>query len=317
VSTRKRILVCGGFGYLGARTAEHLERAEFRVVRGTRREKAPVDREYVGFLHVPFSDKEALERTLLEFDAVVYFATPNEVFCDSHFSDALKASLSNLGHVCAILGATQTPLVYASTVQVYGDALKGDVTEAKSPLPNRDYARVHAACEELLHAHARSTGAPTVVARISNVIGAPPVFADGRWSLLANDFCRQAARTQEIVVKARQDVFRDFVGCLDVTRAMEFLLDKVILREADGIYNVSGEHSLSISTFARLVERVATERCNLPTTTRFCSDFLGNPTQPAFSVSRKRLLSLGFSYAEDLEASIERCLRDALKGPTT
>ena len=95
----------------------------------------------------------------------------------------------------AVADSAVKRLVYMSTVHVYGERMTGGatLTEDMRPEPRAPYAIARLASEHLAAALSRK-GIEVVVLRLTNSMGAPAHPAVDRWTLVANDLCRQGSR---------------------------------------------------------------------------------------------------------------------------
>ena len=105
-------------------------------------------------------------------------------------------------------------LVYMSTMHVYGerDRARGP-RSPRTCAPSRAELRDRAAGLGAPAAGSRATALDLVVLRLTNAVGAPDDPAVDRWTLVANDLCRQGAVDGAARAALRSGVqWRDFVG---------------------------------------------------------------------------------------------------------
>jgi UDP-glucose 4-epimerase len=193
-------------------------------------------------------------------DTVVHLAAMNENEC---MADPRKAALVNtlgtLNVLQAAIDAGVERFVYFSTAHVYGAPLAGLLTEATLPRPTHPYAITHHAAEDFVLAAHDDKKIIGIVVRLSNGFGAPTHPDVDRWTLLANDLCRQAVQTRKMVLRSAGLQQRDFITLEDVGRAVVHLLG--LTREAcgSGLFNLGGENSLSVW---EMTQRIA-DRCKI------------------------------------------------------
>ena len=149
-------------------------------------------------------------------DTVVHLAGPNEVraaadpegtICD------VAAGALRVAKAANVAGVRQ--IVYLSTVHVYGARLRpGSEVDEDTPCePRAAYTIARLAAEQVLAGY---SDAAVVVLRLTNSVGAPGGVDVDRWSLVANDLCRQAATTGRLVLRSDGTQWRDFVALSDV-----------------------------------------------------------------------------------------------------
>jgi UDP-glucose 4-epimerase len=248
------VTVTGAAGYLGGRLVAHLRRAGVAVRPCVRR---PVG--WLGGAQVAADLCTAPLGPLVEgADAVVHLAAPDEVAAaadpDAAVADTVCAA-RRLALAAAAAGVRR--LVYVSTVHVYGAALAPGavVDEATVPEPRHPYGIAHLAGE---HTAASAFG-DLVVLRLANAVGAPAHPDVTRWTLVANDLCRQAATTGRLVLRTHGMQWRDFITVADACRVITAAADPAVL--PPGTYNVASGRPLTIRDVAALVADAAEAIC--------------------------------------------------------
>jgi len=205
----------------------------------------------VGDLAVP---GDAAERLCAGADTIVHLAGPNEVRTAREPQLSLTeliTSTMSLASAARAAGVRRT--VYVSTVHVYGDRLRpGERVDEETPCePCTAYAIARLAAEHVL----RASGPPeAVVLRLTNSVGAPATPAVDRWSLVANDLCRQAALTGRLVLRSDGRQWRDFVALSDVCRIVGDLCQPGVLPH--GTYNLGSGVPMTILEMATVVQEV-------------------------------------------------------------
>lgn len=182
-----------------------------------------------------------------------------------------------------------------STVHVYGHALSAgaEISEETAPRPRDAYAISRLASEHLLAAGA-GPGVETVVLRFTNVVGAPAHASVDRWSLVANDLCRQGTGTGVLRLQSDGLQWRDFLSMEDACRILMSAAGVPIAgagRMPAGTYNVASGHPLTIRALAELVQS-SVERHRGARPPLEAPPPAGAPTEP-WRVSTARLDRLG------------------------
>src|SRR5205085_1729863 len=124
-----------------------------------------------------------------------------------------------LAEGCASSGVGR--LVYLSTMHVYGARIVpgATLTEDMRPEPRSAYGISRLASEHV--AASLAAGAyELVVLRLTNSVGAPYDPGVDRWTLVANDLCRQGAQAGQLELRSSGMQWRDFVPLRSVCAAL-------------------------------------------------------------------------------------------------
>ena len=256
-----RILIPGGFGFVGSRLATHLACAGHRVVLGTRKALPPPEwLPKAEVRQIDWDDTASIRRSCLGIDTVVHAGGMNAQDCTADPAAALAINgLATTRLVWSAVEENVNRFIYISTAHVYASPLTGTITEQTCPNNLHPYATSHLA-GEMAVLHARQQGRiQGIVLRLSNAFGAPMDTASHCWTLFVNDLCRQAVLERTMRLRTSGMQLRDFVGLSEVCRISE----KLILGMGDsvptGIFNVGSGKSLTLLEMAGLIR----ERCGL------------------------------------------------------
>lgn len=307
-----RILITGGFGYLGGRIAVELARKqEFTVRLGSRKVKSSAgwlpDAETVA---MDVLEPGSLSEAMHDVHAVVHLAAMNENECIADPGKAvLVNTLGTLNVLRAAIDAGVERLLYFSTAHVYGAPLTGHISEKTLPRPIHPYAITHHAAEDFVlaaHSEGRIAG---IVVRLSNGYGAPTYPDVDRWTLLVNDLCRQAAHTRKMVLRSSGMQQRDFIALEDVGIAVRHLLGLNREQCSDGLFNLGGEKSMTVWEMTQLIA----VRCKStlgfdPRVVRPESSSNAAPIQH-LRYDCEKLRRTGFNPQGIMEGEIDRTLR--------
>lgn len=252
----KRLLLTGGFGYLGGRIARTLVAEGFDVLVGTRRRDAlpPVWLPHVRPVHLDWQDDSSLRLACTGVSAVIHLAAMNEIDSAKDAVAALHANgVNSLRLLDASIAETVTKFVYFSTAHVYGAPLRGNIDEQSVPRPQNPYAITHKVAEDFVLASHDKRDVHGLVFRLSNGFGAPATHEVNRWTLLVNDLCRQAAVSGAIRLHTAGTQLRDFITLEDVARAVVHGLHLDQDSLGDGLFNLGKGSALSIFDMAMIV----------------------------------------------------------------
>lgn len=251
-----RILITGGFGYLGSRLAQHFaSQGGYDIVLGSRTfQKTPEWLPQAGVINVPWDSLSGLDDVCAGVDVIIQAAGLNAQDCFADPVAALEFNGTATGRLLqAAIRQKVRRFIYFSTAHVYASPLEGLITEATCPTSLHPYATSHRAGEDLVRHALQRDQIEGIVIRLSNAFGAPAHKDANCWMLLVNDLCRQAVETRKLVLRSSGLQQRDFITLEDVCCAAEHLLGLAREQCGDGLFNVGGV-SLSVWEMTRRVE---------------------------------------------------------------
>jgi UDP-glucose 4-epimerase len=255
-----RILVTGGFGFVGGRLALHFAKLGHQIVLGTRHKHTSPDwLPQAEVAIIAWDDMEALERSVFGADVIIHAAGMNAQ--DSAADPIAALAFNGLATSRLVVAASRVGVekfIYLSTAHVYESFLVGTITEDTCPRNLHPYATSHLAGEHaVLSANSRSE-INGIVLRLSNAYGAPVHEGVNCWMLLINDLCRQALATRKLVLQTSGSQERDFIALTSVCQITErVVIDHDKAKDAN-VFNVGAGTSQSVLEMALLIQ----QRCS-------------------------------------------------------
>jgi len=308
----KSVLLTGGLGYVGGRVAEWLSKdPEFEITITSRKPESADLPDWLSkeqCIRLDLLDGDNIKNACKNRDIIIHFAALNEI---ESAVDPEKALLINgLGTMRLVEAAEKAKVqkfIYFSTAHIYRSPLEGAISEMTIPRPVHPYAISHRTAEDFVLAAHRQKKLSGIVLRLSNSIGVPINYQVDRWSLISNDLCRQAITSKELRLKSSGIQERDFITLHDVARAVTHMIRLNDEDTGDGIFNLGGEHCLSIIQLATKIQ----ERCKLkfnftPPIVR--PESLSGETIVPLKYSIEKLKSTGFSLTGNLDQEIDNTL---------
>jgi UDP-glucose 4-epimerase len=252
-----RILITGGFGFVGGRLAVHLAHAGHQVVLGSRNTiSSPAWLPQAEVAQIEWDDGRALEHSCNGVDVVIQAAGMNAQDCAADPVAALAFNgVATARLVAAASRAGVQRLIYLSTAHVYTSPLVGIITEDTCPRNLHPYATSHLAGEHAVLRASQLGQIQGIVLRLSNAFGAPVHKDVNCWMLLVNDLCKQAVQTCKLVLQSSGLQQRDFVGMTKVCRVAEYLAVCYGASMQPGIFNVGTGVTQSVFAMAQLIQQ--------------------------------------------------------------
>ena len=256
-SLTKRILIIGGFGFIGGRLAVQLAQAGHHIVLGTRSsQKAPDWLPEAAVTQIQWDANVALEASCKNIDVVIQAAGMNAQDCAADPVAGLAFNgVSTSRCLASAIRAGVKRFVYLSTAHVYASPLSGTITEETCPHNLHPYATSHLAGEHAVLGANQREQIQGIVLRLSNTFGAPIHKDANCWMLLINDLCRQAVQTRQLVLQSNGLQHRDFIALGDVCRVVERLADAHGESMRCSIFNVGAGVSHSVLAMAQLIQQ--------------------------------------------------------------
>ncbi len=315
-----RILITGGFGFVGGRLTRRLSE-EHEVWASSRNPVSDTLLRLHGNVrridHATLLDRDGFPAFI---DTVIHLAALNEVDCIKYPSEAIRVNVDETRIILEnSISQGVERFIYFSTAHIYGAPLQGTITEETLPVPTHPYAITHRAAEDYVVAASKQKKIRGTVLRLSNSFGAPVSPHVNRWTLLANDLCRQAVERGSLTLLSNGSQFRDFISLTDVEEVIARML--MLSRPPEHlIYNLGAGLSMRVADMADAILQAAVHvlHKNLPLVLPPGSA----PTaEPELIFSIERLLSEGYLIRNDVSLELEKLLqfcaenfRPALKG---
>lgn len=250
-----KILVAGGFGFVGARVAQALSLAGHEVLLGTRSAQGvPAWLPHASVRIMDWQSIASLQKACAGVDTVIHAAGMNAPACAADPVAALKFNgLATARLVEAAVAMNVARLFYCSTAHVYASPLQGEIDEQSCPRNTHPYASSHLAGEfALLHALSTNRIAGGVL-RLSNSFGVPLAPDTDCWTLLTNDLCRQAATSGKLVLQSSGAQQRDFLPLSSVANCFLSLIE-LPAESLPRILNLGRGESLTVLQMTRLIQ---------------------------------------------------------------
>lgn len=301
-----RILVTGGFGYVGGRVAQYLSKLGHHVLLASRIPRAsPEWLPESAQILLDWSDPDTLTSACMGVDVIVHAAGMNAKDSQANPLHAFEVNALHTGRLIeAAKDADVKRFIYFSTAHVYSSTLLGRIDEQVRTENYHPYASSHLAAEYLVLG---ATGIESVVLRLSNACGAPAHADVNGWMLLVNDLCRQLIVNGKMQLHSDASQLRDFIPMTDVAAAVEHMLAFPLDNNSENIFNLGGENSMRIGEMAEFVA----SRFEMLWGARPLIECLSSKavfTNASLAYDLTKLKSTGFNLKQSLEQEIDQAL---------
>ena len=304
-----RVLISGGFGFVGGRLAVHLAQAGHQVMLGSRKAgKVPPWLPQAVVAQLVWDEASALQDRCRGVDVVIQAAGMNAQDCTVDPVAALAFNGVATARLVAAAGrAGVQRFVYLSTAHVYANPLEGIITEETCPRNLHPYATSHLAGEHAVLSANHRGEIQGVVLRLSNAFGAPTHKDANCWMLLVNDLCRQAVETRKLVLHTSGFQERDFVSLTDVCRVTEQLAMGGERVSSRGVFNVGAGASQTVLQMARSIQQRCAQVLGFEPDLEHPVGVVNQP-DPTLIFRTVRLANAGICVANDNTAEIDALL---------
>jgi len=254
-----RILITGGFGYIGSRLAQHLHQNGLEVVLCSRDASVPPDwLPQATVQKISWCDTEAIELMCLGVDVVIHAAGMNAQDCIADPVGALEFNgLATARLLEASIRVKVKRFIYLSTAHVYASPLLGIISEDTFPRNLHPYATSHLAGEYAVLNASRNAQIVGLVLRLSNAYGIPAHNKSNCNMLLFNDLCQQAVSDRKMTLNSSGLQRRDFVAVTDVCSAIAHIIRLSNDALKTRLFNVGGGWTPTVWEAACLIR----DRC--------------------------------------------------------
>jgi UDP-glucose 4-epimerase len=256
-----RVLITGGFGFIGSRVASILAESGHDIVISSRTfRNKPLWLPRAEIIEIDWESEAELRKACSKVDIVIHAAGLNSKACESNPRAALDFNGQATNKLArAAVEANVMKFLYLSTAHVYANPLLGKITELTFPDNPHPYATSHLFGEKSVLRAAQNQLMKVVCLRVANVFGSPMQASTNCWMLLVNDLCRQAATNRSIEIRSVGSQRRDFITMSDLCNVIEAFTTNDTGVDFPSVLNIGSSHSRSIIEMAELIQ----ERCNV------------------------------------------------------
>jgi UDP-glucose 4-epimerase len=255
-SVNLNILIAGGTGYLGSRLADYCVSSGSKVIVLTRKKRGTYsENKSIEYKEFDWQNFGKFSAAFHSVDTVINAAGITSIEYKNDPSNALyrnREIIRKLNEASQV--ANVKHFLQMSSIHVYGNNLKGVVTELTKVDEHQAYARGHIESEKVVLSSKVTKG---TVLRLSNVFGPPGLNFGDCWNLVVNAMCKEAVLNKTITLKSPGEQFRNFLPISELIARVEALTQVSDPTTIPNTINIGGVVTISILEIAKKIR----ERC--------------------------------------------------------
>ena len=197
--------------------------------------------------------------------------------------------------------------IYFSTIHVYGENLKGVVTEETKPLPIHPFAIAHLKAEEIIQSD--DSNMETMVLRCSNTFGVPYFENIKCWNLVMNDLCKSAIDNRRLILNSSGQQYRDFISMENVLNVTYHLLELPKEQLKDKLLNLGSSKTIKIIEMAEKIQEKLLNCFNIDCSIK-TNDYSSDKINNSFNISTDKIQKTGWVYTnsdKEINSLIKYC----------
>ena len=240
---KHRVLVTGGFGFLGGRISQELAKLpNSEIVLTSRKSRqSPSWLPNCKTIQLDVCDDLSISNAVKGVDTIVHLASLNDQ--DSKVDLQKTFDVTTLGTmrlVDAAINSGVSKFVYQSSVHIYGRNLVGQVTEQTIPAPENIYAISHLAAEQYVAAMVVKEKISGAIFRCANGFGTPTHKDVNAWHLLVNGLCQEALQNKVLKIIANNivTIISETIKFL-LIKKIEYFYNYFVIRIITTLYDVT------------------------------------------------------------------------------
>lgn len=312
---KKKILITGAGGYLGGRISYFLSQLQkYEIILLTTKEKINIDGNSTHVEKINWAKLKNYSCLFSGVDVVLHLAGMNSINCSNFPELAMKVNVVGTAEILQMaIENSVKRIIYFSTAHVYKDQMTGTISENTCTNSFFPYASSHKSAEDLVRFSYYKNQIEGVIIRLSNAYGMPVHKSSNCWSLVVNDFCKQAVTKKKIVIKSQNNQIRDFIAVTEVCRAVEHLIEMDSSFLGNGIFNLGGGWSKTIIELANIISKQTNVLFNFYPEI-IVSEKMKNETKLKLNYCINKLIDTGYvpriNYISEINNLLQFCKKN-------
>ena len=272
-----RILITGGFGYLGSILGKSLLGKSNEIILGSRKkQKIPKWLPLAKTAKIDYFNDYSLKTACEGIDCVIHAAGVKAKKCEKD----LIGSIEKYGQATKRLLVQSEKsgvknFIYLSSIHVYKNFLIGQIDEKTKTKNNHPYAKSKLAGERAIINNLKNIDSMRAnILRISNVVASPINYKNKCWELVNNDLCRQVITNSGVIyIKSPPTIVRDYVSEHHFKNLIKYCVQN---KNNKLITNVCSGKSISLEDLAKIIVKRSKITLNKKVLIKFKSKIIGN-----------------------------------------
>ncbi len=304
-----KILITGGYGYIGSRIALDLSNEGHQIIIGSRNlTYHPNWLTKAKIVITDWNNRLALEKICNGVDVVIHAAGMNAQDCILDPKKALDFNgIATDRLVLSAIRAGVKRFIYFSSAHVYSSPLAGDISESSDLNNTHPYCTSQVFGENSVLNANKNGYIEGLVLRISNSFGFPVNTEANCWMLLVNDLCRQLVSTKKIILRSSGMQYRNFISLNNVSRVISHFLDLKNDELQDGLFNIGSDYSMPVLEMALNIARCGELEFGFKALIE-CLNKEQNERNIRLNYNISKLKSTGFELRDDINEEISHTL---------
>ncbi|WP_113674946.1 NAD-dependent epimerase/dehydratase family protein [Vallitalea guaymasensis] len=254
MKTSGKVLITGGYGFIGSHVAERFNKEGYKVyiiddLSSGRADNITI--KHKGFnLDIIDQKCEEIFRSN-RFDVVVHLAAITESHeLNESLNEYTKSNVLGLSNILELSSKYNvSKVIFASSVDVYGDKGNGPYNEEMKVMPHTSLGISKEAGEGYCNYYSKRYNLETVILRISNVYGPRQPKQNGT---LSNVLQKVSDDDTKLVINDKGYETRDYIYVEDVA----FAIYECAIRKCQGTFNLSTNTENSLNDIMKYLKKV-------------------------------------------------------------
>ncbi len=250
----KKILVTGGAGFIGSNLVDQLliKGHQVAVIDDLSGGKKSNLNPKAQFINLDIANKPKLSLGVDKFKPDLVFHLAAKVQVTSNNNDLLN-QVNVMGTQNLISCLSGKPIIFASSVAVYGNSLSQPIKESNALEPFSVYGQSKLAGEKFI----KASGLPYTIFRFANVYGPRQTHtAEGGAVAI---FFNQALDNQPITIFGDGNQTRDFIYVDDIVSGLIKTIDKA----QNQTFNLSNRKAATVNDLAKFIIKLTNSKSKL------------------------------------------------------